>query len=810
MLEKFTFTVDPKNIGFQSLESYKASLISRNEDLISRMRWKLFYARERLKKQRHNVMCQDSYAENIHEENYGFRSMKTAPPDRCLKGFEEDLFNIIPQLILKRYSNDVQVNIRKDMTMLQGMKKVLIKSDKTGNWYSMDVSEYCKQMKQLITKDYKQISQDEINEINKEAAFLAKQLGLEDRIDCMALENAFITVKDHKAGFPARIYFRLINPAKSNMGRISKVILSRVNNDIRKKLLLCQWQSSDDTLKWFRKILNSDTSGKKFIQFDIENFYPEITEDLLEKASKWASTHTYLSDLAIKIIIHARRTILFDGSQTWCKKVNSKFDVGMGAFDGAEVSELIGLYMLDLVINTHQVLPRDNFGLYRDDILGVCGGSGPVIERIKKKIVQIFKNEGLTVTAEANTRRVNFLDFVLDLDEKIHKPFHKPNANVVYVNSKSNHPPQVLKNIPMGVELRLSKLSSNVTCFNGEKSVFQRALNEAGYKHELSMKNIAETPDDCRMQFPSQNDILQSETANIHGYSQENVMSKKSSRRRKIIWYNPPYNVFIENNVGKLFFSLIAKHFKKGTFLGKLFNRNNLKLSYGTCPKIKNKIAAHNRKLLSVNADLEEDKCNCQRKDMCPMKGDGPCNVGSVVYLATLTSPQLDHPKTYVGASNNFKSRYYRHSEAFRRNDRKTDCHLSMFVWKCKDKGFMPDIKFSVLKKQSAYSKELKKCFLCIAEKLEIMKRVNDPNNLNERSELMAKCLHRDKFLLSHVNLNGYSPKYAANWKENNQSLNVAELIRPLEGQDTAEGGSTESDQSADLEGDRAGLAENG
>ena len=73
----------------------------------------------------------------------------------------------------------------------------------------------------------------------------------------------------------------------------------------------------------------------------------------------------------------------------------------------------------------------------------------------------------------------------------------------------------------------------------------------------------------------------------------------------------------------------------------------------------------------------------------------------------------------------------------------------------------------------------------------------------------MAKCLHRDKFLLSHVNLNGYSPKYAANWKENNQSLNIAELIRPPEGLELAEGDATESDQSVVLEGDMAGLAEN-
>ena len=178
---------------------------------------------------------------------------------------------------------------------------------------------------------------------------------------------------------------------------------------------------------------------------------------------------------------------MFDGFNTGYKKENSRFDVGIGAFDGAEVAELIGLYMLDLVVNVHQVLPRNSFGLYRDDILGIVRGSGPIIERVKKKIVDIFKKECLQITAEANTRRVNFLDFMLDLDEKIHRPFHKPNANVVYVNQKSNHPPQVLKNIPKGVEIRLSKLSRNAACFN-EKPLFQKALNEAGYQHELSMK----------------------------------------------------------------------------------------------------------------------------------------------------------------------------------------------------------------------------------------------------------------------------------------------------------------------------------
>ena len=83
----------------------------------------------------------------------------------------------------------------------------------------------------------------------------------------------------------------------------------------------------------------------------------------------------------------------------------------------------------------------------------------------------------------------------------------------------------------------------------------------------------------------------------------------------------------------------------------------------------------------------------------------------------------------------------------------------------------MPQIKLEVLKKEKAYSKELKKCFLCTAEKIEIMKRINDPHNVNKRSELMAKCLHRERHLLSPVNIIGLKPAYAVNWNSTDASM---------------------------------------
>ena len=47
--------------------------------------------------------------------------------------------------------------------------------------------------------------------------------------------EAFITVKDHKEGFPHTLSFRLIDPSKSDIGKISKSILDKTNKAIVSK-----------------------------------------------------------------------------------------------------------------------------------------------------------------------------------------------------------------------------------------------------------------------------------------------------------------------------------------------------------------------------------------------------------------------------------------------------------------------------------------------------------------------------------------------------------------------------------------------
>ncbi|XP_067933264.1 uncharacterized protein [Watersipora subatra] len=87
-------------------------------------------------------------------------------------------------------------------------------------------------------------------------------------------------------------------------------------------------------------------------------------------------------------------------------------------------------------------------GLYRDDGLGIIKDTSRQIEKIKKDLCKIFKNHGLRITIDANRKSVNYLDITLHLNNGNYKPFNKPNNLPIYVSSKSNHPRNIIKNLP--------------------------------------------------------------------------------------------------------------------------------------------------------------------------------------------------------------------------------------------------------------------------------------------------------------------------------------------------------------------------
>ena len=57
-------------------------------------------------------------------------------------------------------------------------------------------------------------------------------------------------------------------------------------------------------------------------------------------------------------------------------------------------------------------------------------------------------------TAQVNNQIVNFLDITLDLENAKFAPYRKPNNQPLYVDSRSNHPPSILKQIPISINKR--------------------------------------------------------------------------------------------------------------------------------------------------------------------------------------------------------------------------------------------------------------------------------------------------------------------------------------------------------------------
>ena len=397
----------------------------------------------------------------------------------------------------------------------------------------------------------------------------------------------------------------------------------------------------------------------------------------------------------------------------------------MGAFDGAEICQLIGQYMLFLL---SQEIPYEQMILYRDDGLGYIHGSGPTADRNRKKIMNIFKSKNLNITMEVNLKKTEFLDVFLDLDTGLHRSFFKPNNELRYVSVHSNHPPHIKNQIPKMISERISHLSSNKIIFESDFAKYYDALQNSGYSFS---PEYIEKP--------------------------QSQKGRKRTRKRKIIWYNPPWNESVSTNIGASFLKNLDKNFPKGSNLHKLFNRNNVKVTYGCLPNMQCIINKHNSKLLKREKSNNCTRSNCTCRagiNSCPL--GGKCTTQSVIYKAevhTNISPNINttNPpmKTYIGATENeWKSRYNMHKSSFKHKHLEHTTSLSRYIWSLKDSNTPYELKWDILKPAPTYSKEARTCRLCIEEKTAIL--FGDKGTLlNKRAEIMNKCKHNSKHKLS-------------------------------------------------------------
>ena len=101
-------------------------------------------------------------------------------------------------------------------------------------------------------------------------------------------------MKDHKPNFSSNPKCHLINPAKSEIGKISKYFLQQLNSKVRDLSSISQLQETSTVINWFKNIKNKNSCV--FKQFDIGEFYPSISKELLLKAITYAKTLVNISD----------------------------------------------------------------------------------------------------------------------------------------------------------------------------------------------------------------------------------------------------------------------------------------------------------------------------------------------------------------------------------------------------------------------------------------------------------------------------------------------------------------------------------
>ena len=111
-----------------------------------------------------------------------------------------------------------------------------------------------------------------INKVNTSHIEVVQKLEIQDKFFATTPRQAYATLKDHKENFNNNPSCRLINPAKPEVGKISKKILEKINVRVRQDTSRTQWRNADEIIQWFKHLKNKPTL--KFLNFDIFNFYP--------------------------------------------------------------------------------------------------------------------------------------------------------------------------------------------------------------------------------------------------------------------------------------------------------------------------------------------------------------------------------------------------------------------------------------------------------------------------------------------------------------------------------------------------------
>ena len=221
---------------------------------------------------------------------------------------------------------------------------------------------------------------------------------------------------------------------------------------------------------------------------------------------------------------------------------------------------------------------------------------------MRKRIIKIFKDCRLNIAIKMNLKTVDFLDVRFDLVNNTYQPYCKSNNKPAFVHKQWNHLPNILKELLKSINKWISDISCDENVFNNSKLTYEKALNNSGFIETFS--------------------YIKSGDQNI------NNRETKKKRKKNVIWYNPPFSLDVNTNVGRLFFKTLRKNFSKTNPLSKIFNKNTVKISYSCTRNVKSIISGHNKQILHPKP--QQYGFNCKDKNNCPL--DNKCLMPQIVY----------------------------------------------------------------------------------------------------------------------------------------------------------------------------------
>ena len=154
-----------------------------------------------------------------------------------------------------------------------------------------------------------------------------------------------------------------------------------------------------------------------------------------------------------------------------------------------------------------------------------------------------------------------------------------------------------------------------------------------------------------------------------------------------------PFSLNVSGNIGKNSLAYWVNFAQKH----KLFNRNNVKVSYSSLPKFKSVINSHNKYVL--NEQEKPSPCDC--RDKTSYLVNRSCQHKNLVYACKVSTPDIKQNHLhYTGLTEHtFKDRLYKHNDSFEYKSKKNSTELSKFIWGKKKGKINVDLDWNILDK---------------------------------------------------------------------------------------------------------------